>query len=876
MSSSGRSRLPLDGRWRLRLLDVPGHAGRDEVEVDVPGSWTLQVPGCEQASGVVRYARPFAVPAAWPADGVLVLLFGAVNHAAEVSLNGTVVGRHEGGWTPFEVPLDRRLLTGGDEVVEVVVSYPPLLATDTGAAGLQETPHGKQTWYGSNAGIWQPVTLECRPPRHVARARVRADAVTGRVAARVTLAGPPATGTRVDLVVRQHGSGTVVARSTSREPDADDADDDAVALDAVVAGPRLWSPEHPHLYDVVVELYANGDLLDATTVTTGFRTIATKNGSVLLNGEPIEIRGVLDQDYHPGSELRPRAREELEQLFGEAKRLGFNLLRCHIKRPDPAYFEVADRLGLLVWAELPSWQRFTPRSTAAAESLLTEMIDTDGHHPSIAVWTVVNESWGVDLRDAEQRAWLRRTWRHAVDLAPGTLVVDNSPCEPNFHVRTDLDDYHVYRGIPERRASWDAWVDAFVQRPAWTFSPYGDARRTGEEPLVVSEFGNWGLPDVTETTAHDGAEPWWAEAGQDWAFGAAHASGLVSRFERLGLGEVFGSWRAFVEAVQRQQLLGIRYQIGSLRRRPEIAGYVLTQLSDVQWEANGLFDMDRRPRLFTGELALMNGPCAVVLRPIAHACLSDAELEVTVDVVPPPGGMPDTAWTVLLSVDGAAARQLSVPADRRSSVTARLRMPAGPALASVRAELHTGTALLARDAADVAVLAPPPERQRPVRVDDDVLAGWLPQLGVPTLRESGDDVLLVTRHFGSDAQALARRGGRVLVVAEDREALGDAFAAPLLARLSPRAGDGDWVPCFDWLRRHGPFAALPGGPLLDLAFEHVIGDLVIDFLPAPLRPAYLHSATFAGWLRHRASTSLTVPWSAGAVTITTFRLRTAG
>jgi hypothetical protein len=178
--------------------------------------------------------------------------------------------------------------------------------------------------------------------------------------------------------------------------------------------------------------------------------------------------------------------------------------------------------------------------------------------------------------------------------------------------------------------------------------------------------------------------------------------------------------------------------------------------------------------------------------------------------------------------------------------------------------------------AEVAVVASPDGGQQPVRVDEDLMLEWLPSLGVPARRQASDDDLLVTRCFGPAAQAYARRGGRVLVVAEDRDALGGAFAAPLLARLSPREGDGDWVPRFDWLRRRGPLAALPGGPLLDLAFEPVIGDLVVDFLPAPLRPAHLHSAMFAGWLRHRASTTLTVPWSRGAVTITTFRLREPG
>jgi hypothetical protein len=174
-------------------------------------------------------------------------------------------------------------------------------------------------------------------------------------------------------------------------------------------------------------------------------------------------------------------------------------------------------------------------------------------------------------------------------------VVDNSACETNFHVHTDLDDFHVYRGMPERRASWDEWVDEFVGPPGLELHPVRRRERTGEEPLVVSEFGNWGLPDIAEMAGPDGVDPWWAAPGRDWAFGAAEATDTVGRFYKHRLDQVFGSWQGFVEATQRQQLLGTRYQIGSLRRRPQIAGYVLTQLSDVQWEANGLFDMDRRP-----------------------------------------------------------------------------------------------------------------------------------------------------------------------------------------------------------------------------------------------------------------------------------------
>jgi hypothetical protein len=876
---SRRSTMSLDGRWQLALLDVPGVDHPGSVEVDVPAPWTVQVPGFERSSGTVRYSRMFEVPADWPADGHVVLRFGAVNHAADVWVNGLPAGGHVGGWTPFELSVGELLDHRRPNRLEVVVGYPPMLADEPGA-GLDEVPHGKQGWYGTTAGIWQPVLLEHRPVQHVHSVRVRSDAVTGAVGADVVLAEKADEGLSVEILVREHSDGAKGVRVAQGRADVAIGTKDAKVA-ATIDSPALWSPDAPHLYDVVVSIHRHAEEIDSVTVRTGFRTVTTAHGQVVLNGKPVELRGVLDQDYHPGSTTRAESVEELERLLREVKRLGFNLVRCHIKRPDPTYYDLADRLGLMVWAELPSWQRFTDRSSEAGRALLREMLTLDGHHPSIVAWTVVNESWGLDLRDENQRRWVADTQQWAKDLEPGVLVVDNSPCEPHFHVRSDLDDFHVYRGIPERRGSWDEWVDELASRPSWTYSPYGDAQRSGKEPLVVSEFGNWGLPQTTDQLGPDGEEPWWFDTGADWAFGAAHPHGVVDRFDRLGLSEVFGSWTAFVEATQSQQLLADRYQIGSLRRRPEIAGYVLTQLSDVQWEANGLLDMKRRPRSFLDDLALINGPAAVVLRPKEYSAHTSEHLDIGVDVVPPRSGAarrPRQEWVVALTVEGEEQQVHRVPAGTRSALAERVRMPAAVGAARVRAELLADRRLLARDEASISVV-PDTQVSLPRRVccDDDDIRSWLEALQVP-LAHAGDKAkhLLVTRRFSPDAQAHARRGGRVLVLVEDADALDGAFDIPPPVRLAPRAGDGHWVPRFDWLRRTGPFAAVPGGPLLDLAFEPVIGDLVLEGLPAPLRPARVHSAMFAGWLQHAATTSATVTWSHGAATLTTFRVRQAG
>lgn len=184
---------------------------------------------------------------------------------------------------------------------------------------------------------------------------------------------------------------------------------------------------------------AGGDT-DLNARETGFRTFTADNGAFFLNGREIYLRAVLDQDYHPGGTSAADDLAAWEDLLRQTKALGFNMLRVHIKRPDPRYYEIADRLGLLVWTELPSWMTWTPDAAAAGHALLRSFIDRDAHHPSIVIWTIMNESWGIDLADADQRAWLHEVFDDIEQHAAGSLVVDNSACEPNFHLRTHIDD----------------------------------------------------------------------------------------------------------------------------------------------------------------------------------------------------------------------------------------------------------------------------------------------------------------------------------------------------------------------------------------------------------------------------------------------------
>src|SRR3972149_4324248 len=203
--------------------------------------------------------------------------------------------------------------------------------------------------------------------------------------------------------------------------------------------------------------------------------------------------------------------------------------------------------------------------------------------------SVINESWGADLKEAGDRAWLKQAYAEAKKLVPGWLVVDNSACCENFHLATTIADFHQYNAIPDYAATFDRFVGDFATRARWLFSPYGDATPTGDEPLVLPEFGNWGLPQVPEP------KPWWFGR----AFGGRKTTlpeGIEERFEAYQYATLFPNLQALIEDTQWHQYRALKSEIESLRARPEIQGYVITEFTDVNWEANGLLDMWRRPK----------------------------------------------------------------------------------------------------------------------------------------------------------------------------------------------------------------------------------------------------------------------------------------
>ncbi|MBX6367174.1 MAG: glycoside hydrolase family 2 [Rhodospirillales bacterium] len=870
----------LDGKWDFAFCG-DRIVALDEVAswrtIHVPGPWQAQHDDLRERNGRAWYRRQIEIAPDWVGASVY-LRFGAVNYFAVVYVNGVEVGRHEGGYLPFEFEIGGAL-RAGTNAIAVHVTAP----TDDPDAypdyPFAEVPFGKQSWYGPLGGIWQSVSLERRSADHIAGIRVRPSLAEATVEVDVRLARPLPSAHHVEVDVSAPSGELVAAGAVTAAAGAERA-----KLRLTVPTPRAWSPEEPNLYRISTALRKDELLLDEQSDAFGFRTVEVKDGRIHLNGAPIYLRAALDQDYYPDGICTPPSEGFLEDQFRKAKELGLNCLRCHIKVPDPRYYAVADRVGLLVWTELPNTGRLTEASKARLEATLRGIVERDGNHPSIICWTIINENWGTDLvHDATHRAWLNRTYHWLKEFDPTRLVVDNSPLDPSFHVETDIQDFHFYAAIPDHRASWEGFVERMASRPDWTHSPHGDARRSGKEPLMCSEFGNWGLPNPELLRDADGREPWWFETGHDWGEGVMYPHGVQNRFRAAGLESVFGTFENFVEAAQWQQYRALKFQIETMRRRPELAGYVITEFTDCHWESNGLLDMRRNPRAFHHAFAAFNAETVVVPRWERLAYWSGERVAFAAAVANGGGAKlegTELRWSLDAGGIGDAAELSVAPVSVSPEITAAFDAPSveRAEMHRVELELDRGGDVLATNHLDLAIFpkrVAPPLGRLAAWSDDAALRDRLAALGYAIAEtEAGADVLVLT-HAGEDVASKIRNGASVVLLLDAAEELQPIFPHWQAVRVVPRQGSmwlGAWASTFSWVRRKGAFARLPGGPLIDHTFDRVIPGCVIANCNTWDFQSRVHAGIVVGWVHKPAALVVEREYGRGKMAATTLRL----
>lgn len=427
----------LNGVWDVQLTDT----ARRQILVPFPVESALS--GVGLRCSLLQYSREFEVPSAWAGKRIL-LHFEAVDWETTVSVNGKQVGTHKGGYDPFAFDITDHLQKPGKQHLKVEVS------DETG-----DQPRGKQTnlphgiWYTPATGIWQTVWLEAVPSQYIREIRIEPGATAEIVRLRADAEG---TG-EAEFWIMDPETGKEVARGTAPTGEWKEFS---------WKKPKLWSPDTPFLYDLEVSLNSGGTRVDVVQSYLGLRKVELETGEraqMLLNGKPLFQAGVLDQGYWPDGIYTAPTDEALRFDIEATKKLGFNMARKHVKVEPARWYYWCDKLGLLVWQDMPHCQNASAAAKEQFELELKRMIEARRSHPSIIMWVVFNEGWG--------QYDTPRITQMAKDMDP-TRFVSNASGWTDAKVG-DISDTHVYPG------------------PA---SPNPETTRA----VVLGEFGGLGMP----------------------------------------------------------------------------------------------------------------------------------------------------------------------------------------------------------------------------------------------------------------------------------------------------------------------------------------------------------------------------------------------
>ncbi len=555
--------ISLNGKWDF-AIDSEADWSLDEVRwdrvIEVPFSPETKASGIADTGlyKAVWYRLRFKAPRLGPEERLL-LHFGAVDYSAMVWVDGTLAVEHEGGYTPFHADITYALRDGAEEheIVVRALDDPGDLEKPRGKQDWQLDPHS--IWYPRTTGIWQTVWLERVPATRIGRVQWDANIERWEIGLDAFVIAPSHQKLRlgvklwVDDLLLAHDHYTVVAGEVHRrialsDPGIDDFRNEL-----------LWSPISPKLIEAELELIdEHGRRIDFVESYTALRAFAVQGDRFVLNGRPYPLRLVLDQGYWDDTGLTPPNDEAMKRDVELAIKMGFNGVRKHQKIELPRYLYWADRLGLLVWEEMPSAYRFSRRSVELLTRQWLEVMRRDASHPCIMAWVPFNESWGVpNLPDSQrERNYVRALYYLTKTQDPTRPIVGNDGWES---VATDIIGIHDYDGNPDRvgQRYFTQEIPKLLKRER----PGGRAlvlegHRRGEHPIVLSEFGGIAMADPTL---------------KHWGYSS------TTTYEELAV-----KYRALLKVVRSLELL---------------AGFCYTQFADTYQEANGLLRSDRTPKI---------------------------------------------------------------------------------------------------------------------------------------------------------------------------------------------------------------------------------------------------------------------------------------
>ncbi len=466
------------------------------LTINVPFPWGSPSSGIkEEGVNIAWYRRTLTVPKAWAGKRIF-LVVGASDHTTDCYVENRLVGRNIGGYVPFEFELTNQMECGKP--------FPLTLRVQNG--NKEKNLYGKQG-YGDVKGIWQTIYLEARPETYLETVHFYPNIKEGSVTAVATLGAPAKNEVTFDVAFKKADPAEKV--SVTFKPG-----EQKKSLKIGLKNVKLWDIENPYLYEVKARLTGKG-VQDEVATYFGMREISVVRipginaPYIALNGKPIYLQMTLDQSYTPMGHYTFPSDEYMKNEIMISKRLALNGNRIHIKVEVPRKLYWADKLGLLIMADVPNaWGEPSPEWFAEHWDTFERMVARDFNHPSIFSWVLWNETWGL-LNKPEnmpekdrnkpwfwpqtQRYVAKKFWE-AKALDTTRLIEDNSPCHQD-HVVTDINTWHGYH-------NWYTWEKMVADWCAKTFpgskKNFVDGHVQGDTPMMNSECGNvWGYSGST-------------------------------------------------------------------------------------------------------------------------------------------------------------------------------------------------------------------------------------------------------------------------------------------------------------------------------------------------------------------------------------------
>lgn len=877
----------LDGTWSI-VFDQ-GDVGKlqnwhtQAVLEKHSGSEAITVPSCwegvrQDYEGVAWYCRRFSVPESWRGKSVRIR-FEAANYRAEVFINDTPAGFHEGGYTGFELEVGDLLKFDEENFVSVRI-VGPILTNDRRIDGIgkNEMPH----WRGAiTGGLWQSVRLVASERTYVKDVFVEPNIHLSSAVVHVEIENLLPKAKPLKLIVRlDSADDQSLGIFESREAIELQPGRTSLSVDVSIPDARLWSFDDPFLYCLTIELCRNaGQSIDKSQTRFGMREFTVENNRFSLNGEELFLKAAFYEGLYAHTMACPPSEELIRREIRLAKDGGFNMLRPWRKPQPPMVYDLADELGIFFVGAMPiecmkNWPAISPQMEARIATEVRESIRRDRNHASIVCWELFNEIMRPELARLKHRMSML-----ARSLDDSRMILDESGgfssraqvYLPRSREATPFNDVHSYPGGPVNDSVLDAYLALSRTDEERQELGLTRARLTGSkfEPGVltyISEIGYGSPPDLVDNVSR------YRREGNPLTPDYRYTRNLLASFERTiadsPFSGIYPDISAFIDEQQDIHATANKRMVEGARVNPHVGGYCVHAFTDGDWVVGaGLLDLFRNPKKPYYATAKANRPVILHIRPDRRNVTVGDKVSLSIT---PVSELEETSATLaVVAADGAGREALHVETGldlKRGvgeAVIHGLDTSGLSGVIAIEVTLSAGGKTIAENRAALRVLEPMASMSGEVFLLGGGPARVVLEAAGLTCRDFAPGgtpgAPLVVPHPTDDrvgearaALAYAEAGGTVVYLTLPGKA--GAWKVParlsspwLSAPVKTRRAKGLWVGVAHIIRRHRVTEGLPSDLMMQDDFQNVYPILTLTRIGEGIEGEVVAGSISYGW-----------------------------